>query len=474
METEAELKHVFPLDITKGERFRKDYGDDDDWEDFLESIRDKGVIQPITVARQQDGGLLLVAGGRRLKAVLELEHDSIPVIIRDLEDDQDLRELELFENAFRKDLDWKEKIALIDEINKLEREKHGELAKWKWSERKLAAKLGLSKTIVNKRLTLAKAMEMLPELKECANEDEAFKKFKKIEKAMINSQLAKQQQEEVAEATKRGEVHFSEYAASHFNIGDAFAGLEELIEMKKEGLGGGIWNLIEIDPPYGINLKEQKRESNDDDALERYTEVDEGEYREFLNRLFGLCYELAGEDCWLVCWYGPTHHSTVKVQLAANGWNPDPIPGIWTKGYGQTTAPNVNLARTYEPFFYARKGKPGINTPGRANEFSFAPVPGKLKFHPTQRPVELMQELIRTFVSPRSAILCPFLGSGVTLRAAYRENCTGMGWDLDPKNKEGFLLSLIEDDELKTPGVRDDGGSEESGEDVGEEEVSGA
>ena len=44
------------------------------------------------------------------------------------------------------------------------------------------------------------------------------------------------------------------------------------------------------------------------------------------------------------------------------------------------------------------------------------------------------------------AIVCsPFLGSGVTLRAAYKRDMTGYGWDLSENNKKLFINKVVAD-----------------------------
>ena len=56
-----------------------------------------------------------------------------------------------------------------------------------------------------------------------------------------------------------------------------------------------------------------------------------------------------------------------------------------------------------------------------------------------------MDELLETFTLPGSVICVPFLGSGVTLRAAYRRKCTGYGWDLDEMTRNRFINQVYRD-----------------------------
>jgi ParB family chromosome partitioning protein len=66
------------------------------------SIRDQGVIQPLLVRRNGDG-YELVAGERRLRAAIQAGLKEVPVVLRDVSDN-DALELALIENLQREDL----------------------------------------------------------------------------------------------------------------------------------------------------------------------------------------------------------------------------------------------------------------------------------------------------------------------------------------------------------------------------------
>jgi ParB family chromosome partitioning protein len=71
-------------------------------EELAQSIREKGVIQPLLVRRMGDG-LELIAGERRLRACKSLGLKEIPVIIKNI-DDKDSLEYALIENIQRESL----------------------------------------------------------------------------------------------------------------------------------------------------------------------------------------------------------------------------------------------------------------------------------------------------------------------------------------------------------------------------------
>jgi len=80
---------------------RKDF-DNQSMEELTQSIKEKGLIQPLLVRRKGEN-FELIAGERRWRAANLLNLKEIPVIIRETED-RDSLELSLIENLQRQDL----------------------------------------------------------------------------------------------------------------------------------------------------------------------------------------------------------------------------------------------------------------------------------------------------------------------------------------------------------------------------------
>lgn len=428
------LKFVDIEKITPGERFRKDYGDLDA---LVGSIKEKGILQPITL----DPSLKLLAGGRRLAAAKKVGLTQIPCLIRDRkfgedEAEIDYREVELIENTFRKDFTWQEQVALTAELDRLMRKKNSE-----WSTRKTAALLGQSHPMnVMRALQLQEGMELIPELKDVKTADEAMKMLKKVEEKLITTELRKRQ-EQIKDS---GMKDMLKIADANYRIGDALQGMEGL----PSGSGAVGPTLIEVDPPYGIDLNEQKKQTDGTNIVKTYNEVDKASYQTFIEKVAKQTFRVARANSWMIFWYGPSWHQMILESLRGAGWKVDEIPAIWYKGGGQTNAVEVYLARSYEPFFVCLKGSPIFNKRGRSNVFDFPPVAGTKKYHPTERPISLMTELLEVFTFEGAAhqtVLVPFLGSGVTLRASYLRGISCYGWDLNGEYKDKFLLAVEED-----------------------------
>jgi len=90
-----------------------------------------------------------------------------------------------------------------------------------------------------------------------------------------------------------------------------------------------------------------------------------------------------------------------------------------------------------------------MNKRGRVNVFQFGNVPSAQKYHPTERPLPLIEEVLNTLSFPGQIVLVPFLGSGATLRACYKLNLLGYGWEVNPAYKDRFMLAVEDDFKVK-------------------------
>jgi ParB family chromosome partitioning protein len=409
----------FPMNkITIKNRFRKDMGDVDE---MAESLSERGQLQAIVVLENGE----LVIGERRVRAAQKLEWPTIRADVVQVNDKIEKMEMELDENVRRKSMTWQEVAMLEKAIFDMKSDKNP-----KWSQRKQAEMRGTAVSGVNMRIQLAEAMELIPELGECETQDEAWKEYKKLEEAAAVHHMRERVPESIKQAPK--------WAADHFMVGDA------LYEMERQP--GAKFDFAEIDPPYAIDLVARKSRNEDTGPDDEYNEIDEDEYPAFFETAATEVFRVLKQHSFAVFWYGLQHHCLVYDTLTRIGFAVNPIPAIWYKGtVGQTAQPDIALASCYEPFFLARKGQPRMFRQGRSNVFPFQPLAPSRKIHRTERPQELMQEILGTILFPGSEILVPFLGSGATLRAAYKLGHTGLGWDLSAKNKQRFLKRVMEE-----------------------------
>ena len=93
------------LDTIKANPYqpRKEF-DNSELNDLAESIKQKGIIQAITVRKIDDGSYELISGERRLRASKLAGLEKIPAFVLDVSSKEDLLEIALIENIQRSDL----------------------------------------------------------------------------------------------------------------------------------------------------------------------------------------------------------------------------------------------------------------------------------------------------------------------------------------------------------------------------------
>ena len=77
--------------------------DEDALDELASSIRELGVISPVTLRKNEDGNYLIIAGERRYRAAKQIGLTTIPAYIKTAADEQ-VMEMALIENIQREDL----------------------------------------------------------------------------------------------------------------------------------------------------------------------------------------------------------------------------------------------------------------------------------------------------------------------------------------------------------------------------------
>ena len=98
---EVDIDRLSPNELQPRVQF-----DDEKLEELAQSIKAKGIIQPILVRPLGGGAYRIIAGERRWRAAQRAGLLKVPVVVRDLADgsDQQLLELALIENIQRENL----------------------------------------------------------------------------------------------------------------------------------------------------------------------------------------------------------------------------------------------------------------------------------------------------------------------------------------------------------------------------------
>jgi ParB family chromosome partitioning protein len=107
---------------------------------LAQSIRENGLLQPISVRKRGEGRYELIAGERRLRACRMMQMETIPAIVRDYEDTQTAA-MGLLENLQRMDLNPFEQAQGLRDV----------IALWDCTQAEAAKRLGMAQpTLANK------------------------------------------------------------------------------------------------------------------------------------------------------------------------------------------------------------------------------------------------------------------------------------------------------------------------------------
>lgn len=113
--------------------------------ELAESIKEEGVLQPLIVSKLPDGRYELIAGERRLRASRLAGLAEIPVVIKDV-DQEDLLVLSIVENVQREDLNPIEEAMAYQEL----------VDRYHYSQEEIAKRMGKSRAAVANDLRLLK------------------------------------------------------------------------------------------------------------------------------------------------------------------------------------------------------------------------------------------------------------------------------------------------------------------------------
>lgn len=127
---------------------------EDDLDELANSIKEHGVLQPLIVVRRDDDDKSyyeLIAGERRFRASKKLGLATVPVVVRDIEDENKLLELALIENIQRTDLNPMEEAEAYHKL----------IEKFSYTQEEAARKLGKSRSAVANILRLLNLPEFV-------------------------------------------------------------------------------------------------------------------------------------------------------------------------------------------------------------------------------------------------------------------------------------------------------------------------
>lgn len=182
---------------------------------------------------------------------------------------------------------------------------------------------------------------------------------------------------------------------------------------------------IITDPPYGISYLSAWRK----DKTKRFKQIN-NDARPYIWWL-PYAYDRLKDGGCLLCF---CRWDTQEAFRLAIEWAGFTVKSqiIWDRqvhGMGDLTG---TPAPRHDVIWFATKGK--YKLPGKRpmSIVSSQRLSGDKLIHPTEKPVDLLEQLVLSYTKPGDIVLEPFAGSGSTLIAAKNQGRQYIGVELDP------------------------------------------
>lgn len=385
-------------------------------QDLKESIRTQGLFHPILV--QQVGKIMrnvkLVAGEKRLLAVIELGWEEIPAQFVDehFTPDQVL-ETSFHENLKRYNLPWYELVTERKKLHELKQRMHGksvpgrrhEYAKERaWTAADTARELDISVGQFSEDLLLAGAIQANPSLCKVKDRTTALK-------------LVKQQaKREIAQVEA---LIPPDFEMDQILLGDSLSILPQFPAYT--------FDACITDPPWTEYMRNEELTA-DESTFNVFKEV----------------YRVLKADSFLYLICSSTDFEIYRKLLPTFGYQIQQYPTIWHKTGTITHGRRPwEYARDFELILVAAKGSPVLTSHTEMSSIlKFESMHYTRMIHPHEKPIELLEKLLRDCTYEGSKVIDPFSGSGVTLEACKKMGRRFIGIERDGSFYERIVRRL--------------------------------
>ena len=394
---------------------------------LIESIRVRGVIQPIIVDRADSATGLhrLVAGERRYTASLELGLATIPV--RFAEDLTPIESsiFELEENIKRSDLPWQDLVRATEAIHLLYR--GGTPG---WTQEDTTEALGLSRGTVSIYLKVASEMTANPKLATASTVREAYNQIQRRDsryqaeamEAIFSVPgaptpvMVEPERQTLAGSpaeTPTGSPTDSPRPATIINPASSI--LQESFLFWAPKYSGKPFNFIHCDFPYGINVFEGPQA-----GAGRHTSYSDSADIHFrlLETLLTNLDRVASMSCHIMYWYSNQHYDLIRgmIRDLAPTLSVHVHPLVWLKsdGSGIAADPRRFPRHVYETCLLLSRG--GRQIVRIVNDAYSAP--SDREHHVHAKPEPMLRHFFTMLVDENTTLLDPTCGGASSLRAA--------------------------------------------------------
>jgi site-specific DNA-methyltransferase (adenine-specific) len=202
-----------------------------------------------------------------------------------------------------------------------------------------------------------------------------------------------------------------------------------------ETLEDGCIDIVLTDPPYGIDYVSNR--STDENAITKRGLLNDGKDEAFdlLDKTCEILQRKTAVNSHLYFFCSWSVFS--KFEAIISKYFTIKTPIVWDKGNKGSGDLDNDWGNQTEIIIYCVKGKKLVNN-RRGNLISVARLHTSKMIHPTQKPNELIKQILEVSATKGDFVVDPFMGSGSTIKVCNEMNLKSLGIELD---KEMFNIA---------------------------------
>ena len=203
--------------------------------------------------------------------------------------------------------------------------------------------------------------------------------------------------------------------------------LGDCLERMKEIPDSSV-DMVLTDPPYGMNYQSNRRT-----ATEKFSKIVDDDNLDWLDYFCEDLHRVMKNNsaAYVFC----SWHKVDVFKITIERYFKVKNLLVWVKNNHGSGDLKGAYAPKHEFVFFVHKGRCLLRDGRRPDILEFAKVSGSKLVHPTEKPVSLLERLIKDASDGGDTVFDPFMGSGTTGVAAKNLNRNFIGIELD----EGYF-----------------------------------
>ncbi len=285
------------------------------------------------------------------------------------------------------------------------------------TKQEAATKLGFNKQQVERFQTLAQNKDVVEQVKQEARANDDLATRTAVLQAVRFKQVEEKKEERIEKIIEsRIDANISENI-KHGNC------LEVL-----ETLQDGCIDLVLTDPPYGIEYVSNR--SIYDGTITKRGLLNDGkeEAFELLDKACEILQRKTAENAHLYFFCSWSVFS--KFENIISKYFTIKTPIVWDKGNKGSGDLENDWGNQTEIIIYCVKGKKLVNA-RRGNIINVSRLHTSKMVHPTQKPDELIRQILEVSATAGDFVVDPFMGSGSTIKVCNEMKLKALGIELD-------------------------------------------